>query len=56
MACAYVCAGVVGSSGVMRGLSVSVEWSCCFGDTRQPHIVERFTRCGSNALDSAAMH
>ena len=41
---------------LVRGLSVSVVWSWRLGGARQTHIMERFTRCGSIALDSAAMH
>ena len=41
---------------LLRGLSVSVARLWCFGDARQTHIMERFTRCGSNALDRKALH
>ena len=49
-ACAHVCAGLLG------GTSASVAWSWRLGDVRQTQIIERFTRCGSNALDSEALH
>ena len=41
---------------LLRSLSVSVARLWCFGHARQTHIMERFARRGSNALDSAAMH
>ena len=56
LACARVCAGVVGSGGVVAGFVCERGVSWRLGDVRQTHIMERFTRYGSNALDSAAMH
>ena len=56
LSCARVCAGVVGSGGVVAGFVCERGASWCFGGARQTHIMEQFTRCGSNALDSAAMH
>jgi len=39
-----------------RGSSVSVARSWHLGDVWQTPIMERFTRYGSNALDSEALH
>ena len=56
LACARVCAGVVGSGGVVAGFVCERGVSWRLGDVRQTHIMERFTRYGSIALDSVAMH
>ena len=67
LACAHVCAGVVGAGSVvagvlgalcrlLRSLSVSVARLWCFGHARQTHIMERFARRGSNALEGKALH
>ena len=56
LACARVCAGVVGSGGVVAGFVCERGVSWRLGDVRQTHIMERFTRYGSNALDSEALH
>ena len=50
------CGGVEGSGGVVVGFAYERGVSWCFGGARQAHIMEQFTRCDSNALDSAAMH
>jgi len=56
LACAHVCGVVVGSGSVVAGFVCERSASWCFDDARQTHIMERFTRCGSNALDSEALH
>ena len=53
---ARMCVGLWGRAVLLRGLSVNVAQLWCFGGVRQPHIIERSTRCGSNALDSEALH
>ena len=51
-----VCGVVVGSGSVVAGFVCERGASWCFGDARQTHVMEHFTRCGSNALDSEALH
>ena len=47
------CGGV---AWVVEGFAYERGVSWCFGDVRQTRVMERFTRCGSNALDGEAMH
>ena len=47
---------VVRLGGVVAGFVCERGASWCFGDARQPHIMERFARSGSNALDREALH
>ena len=48
--------------GVLEGSACRASNACetarpwRFGDVRQPRVMERFTRCGSKALDSRALH
>ena len=42
--------------GGVEGLAFECGASWCFGDVRQTHIVERSTRCVSDALDGEALH
>ena len=42
--------------GVVAGFVCERGASWRLGDVRQTRVMERFTRCGSNALDSAALH
>ena len=56
LACAHVCAGLLWGLRACWGFVCACGWSWPLGDVRQTHIMERFTRCGSNALDSEALH
>ena len=51
-----LCRLLRGCCGGVEGLAFECGASWCFGDVRQTHIVERSTRCGSDALDGEALH
>ena len=51
-----VCGVVVGSGSVVAGFVCERGASWHLGDVRQTRIMEQFTRCGSIALDSEALH
>ena len=62
LACAHVCAGVVGWAVLVRGLFVSVRVVVLWWRAADPRhgaiheVWQQCTRWGGNALDSAALH